>query len=483
MMSLTQILPEISLIVGVMLITLVGVFGQRVLSHKISYIFGLGVLIIAFYLNSNLFAGLSDGKYTKLTNVSYLVLSFRSVILIFGFLALLMIKGLSEKYQNLQKFEVNILVVIAILGALVMVSANDLLTLYIGAELQSLSLYCLTALNKNSEKASEAAMKYFILGAIASGVMLFGMSLIYGYSGTIEFSTISEMYSGDISGLVIPPAFMVGLVLVLSAFLFKVAAVPFHVWSPDVYEGATLPITGFFASVPKAAGVFVIVKFIILDFSVWFDELSQIIVIVTIASMFLGSLAAIKQTEFKRLIAYSSIANVGFILTGLLGNNSGSISATFIYVIIYGISILGAFAVVSMLNAERAGDHYALNIFKGLGKSHPVIALSLAAILLSMAGIPPLAGFFAKFVIIKELVNSEFFVMSGLLVIASVISAYYYLKIIKLMYFDDSDSIIQVNYYPCSAAIATIAVVLIIALVFLPSSITNFAEVNASYFQ
>ncbi len=324
------------------------------------------------------------------------------------------------------------LIVLATTGMFVMVSANDLIALYLGLELQSLALYVLAAIKRDSARATEAGLKYFVLGALASGLLLYGASLIYGFTGTVSFTGIAASLGGGEASLGV----IIGLVFLLAGLAFKISAVPFHMWTPDVYEGAPTPVTAFFAAAPKVAAMALLVRAVISGFPAITTEWQQIIVFIAIASMILGAFAAIGQRNIKRLMAYSSIANMGFALVGLAAGSEAGVRGVVIYMAIYLTMTLGTFAFIL---AMRRGDQMVENIddLAGLATNNPMWAFILAMLMFSLAGIPPLAGFFAKFYVFMAAIEAGLYVLAVIGVLASVVGAYYYLRIVKIMYFDE----------------------------------------------
>ena len=323
------------------------------------------------------------------------------------------------------------LVLLATTGMMMMISANDLISLYVGLELQSLALYVVAAFERDSARSAEAGLKYFVLGALSSGMLLYGASLVYGFTGSTDFATIaaSVQPSGANLGLIF------GLVFLMAGFAFKISAVPFHMWTPDVYEGAPTPVTAFFAAAPKLAAMALTVRALITAFPAVTVQWQQIGVFLSIASMALGSFAAIGQTNIKRLMAYSSIGHMGFALVGLAANNQAGVGGVAIYLAIYLAMTLGTFACIL---AMRRGGRMVEDIdqLSGLSRTSPTMAFLLAMLLFSLAGIPPLAGFFAKFYVFLAAIHSGLYVLAVIGVLLSVVGAYYYLRIVKIMYFD-----------------------------------------------
>lgn len=327
-----------------------------------------------------------------------------------------------------------VLVLFSVLGMLLMVSANSLLSVYMALEMSSLALYVLASFERDHAKSSEAGLKYFVLGALASGMMLFGMSLIYGFAGTIGFESLAQLFA--VPGMAVSKGVVVGLVLVIVGFCFKISAVPFHMWTPDVYEGAPTPVTAFFATAPKLAALALLTRLLLHPFGHVLAQWQQVIVFVSLASMLIGALAAIMQSNIKRLLAYSSIGHAGFMLMGLTAGNAASAQAVLIYMGVYIFMSAGAFGCVL---AMRRGGHYVENIkdLSGLARTQPALAMALTVFMFSMAGIPPLAGFFGKMYAVLAAVNGGLAWLAAIGVATSVIGAYYYIKIVKIMYFDE----------------------------------------------
>jgi NADH-quinone oxidoreductase subunit N len=333
---------------------------------------------------------------------------------------------------NMAKFEYPILILFAAIGMMMMISANDLISLYMGLELQSLSLYVVAAINRDDAKSSEAGLKYFVLGALSSGMLLYGASLVYGFTGTTSFVGIAAALTANGSSLGI----VFGLVFIIAGLAFKVSAVPFHMWTPDVYEGAPTPVTAFFASAPKIAAMALFVRVMVGPFNHVVSDWQQIIVLISILSMALGAFAAIGQTNIKRLLAYSSIANMGFALVGLAAGTQEGVQGVITYMLIYVLTTLGVFACV--LAMRRAGKQVeTIADLAGLGRTHKGLAFVFSMLMFSLAGIPPLAGFFGKLFVFMAAVKAGLWLLAILGVIASVIGAYYYLRVIKTIYFDE----------------------------------------------
>ncbi|MDB5376524.1 MAG: NADH-quinone oxidoreductase subunit [Rubritepida sp.] len=346
-------------------------------------------------------------------------------------LGLLLALDWNEK-EGLSRFEFPVLVLFATVGMMAMISANDLMSLYLGLELLSLPLYVLAAFDRDNPRSAEAGLKYFVLGALASGMLLYGASLVYGFAGTTNFDRLADALSAEAG---ISAGVIVGIVFVIAALAFKIAAVPFHMWTPDVYEGSPTPVTAFFASAPKVATIALLVRILSGPFGDVIAQWQQVVVLTAILSMVLGAFAAIGQKNVKRLMAYSSIGHVGFILMGLAVGGETGLRGVLVYMAIYIAMNIGAFAVlVAMRRNGRAVE--GVDDLAGLGRTDPAMALAMAIFMFSMAGIPPLAGFFAKIYVLLPAIEQGFWAMAVIGVLSSVVSAYYYLRIVKVMYFD-----------------------------------------------
>jgi NADH-quinone oxidoreductase subunit N len=330
------------------------------------------------------------------------------------------------------RFEYGVLVLLATVGMMMMISANDLISLYVGLELQSLALYVIAAFDRDNARSSEAGLKYFVLGALSSGMLLYGASLIYGTTGTTNFSAIAQALAGGEAGL----GLLFGLVFLISGLAFKVSAVPFHMWTPDVYEGAPTPVTAFFAAAPKVAAMALFTRAMLAPFSTIAADWQQIIVFISIASMALGSFAAIGQRNIKRLLAYSSIGHMGFALIGLAAASPDGILGVILYMAIYMVMTLGAFACVLAMRRQH-GAVENVDDLSGLARTNKLMAFVLAMLMFSLAGIPPLAGFFAKYFVFTAAIKANLVTLAVIGVITSVVGAYYYLRIVKVMYFDE----------------------------------------------
>ena len=425
--NLNILLPEIFLTLSIFSILMIGVF----IKNSFNLIFNLTSLIIlltiAIILNSS-------NNVEKIFLESFTRDSFSNFFKILILVSSLFVLNSSKNFildKKLAKFEYPIIILLSILGMFFMVSSNDIILFYLGLELQSLSLYILASIDRDNLKSSESGIKYFVLSALSSGLLLYGCSLLYGFTGTTNFDLIAGELAKENTGAVF------AMVFILVGLAFKVSAVPFHMWTPDVYEGAPTSITSYFAVVPKVAGLAVLIKFMHIPFSKILVEWQTIIIFLSIASMILGAVAAIGQKNIKRLLAYSSIGHIGYALAGVATGVISGYESAIVYISIYVVMNLGAFSCVYLLKKD---GEYKENIsdLSGISKKHPILAISFLVILFSLAGIPPLGGFFAKFYVFTAVVEQQMYALAIIGLLTTVISAFYYLKIIKTIYFDDS---------------------------------------------
>jgi len=426
--DLMPALPEILLAVSAMVLLMFGVFSSERATTAIT---GMAVAVLVVAAGIFVFVPVSGetfgGAFVQDSFARYL----KILTLIGSALAIAMSVAYARR-EKFERFEYPILIILATLGMMMMISANDLISLYLGIEMQSLSLYVVAAINRDSSRSTEAGLKYFVLGALSSGMLLYGASLVYGFTGHTSFAGIAQALSGHGTSL----GLIFGLVFVIAGLAFKVSAVPFHMWTPDVYEGAPTPVTAFFAAAPKIAAMAVFIRIVMTAFEPVTPDWQQIVVFISIASMVLGAFAAIGQNNIKRLMAYSSIGHMGFALVGLAAGSSAGVKGVIIYLSIYLAMTLGAFACILAMR-RRDGMVEDISELSGMARTHPVIAFLLAAILFSLAGIPPLAGFFAKFYVFLAAMEAGLYMLAIIGVLASVVGAYYYLRIVKIMYFDE----------------------------------------------
>ncbi|MEQ9116341.1 MAG: NADH-quinone oxidoreductase subunit N [Rickettsiales bacterium] len=479
--DLSVLFPEFILSSVAVLIILLGVFLKKLKLEKF-YLYVMAVsLVVALSFSISDFGASHVYLFNNMVESNPIKQLLKIIILGLSVFTAILLIGSSEKYREIRKFEFSSLCIFSICGSLLILSANNLIILYLGLEIQSLCLYVLATFARKNHKSSEAGVKYFILGSIASAVLLFGMSFMYGYSGTVNFTEMQKIYSALLTtnGSEVPIGFIIGFVLVIIGLLFKASAFPFHIWVPDVYQGSQLPVTAFFSIIPKVTSIFILLDFLVVNFSMWKASWSPIIMFVSVLSMFIGAFGAMIQKNMKRLLAYSSIGNVGFMIVALVSSSGHSLGSVIIYAVIYGIMNIGMFALLNIV--QKKHEDYNISIFTGLAERHPMLAFSFAVILLSMAGIPPLAGFFAKFFVIKSLIVSDMYAIATVTLLASVISSFYYLKIIKSMYFETAEnSDHAISIVPETMFIATFAVVANMFLVFTPSSIINFTSLQIS---
>tara|TARA_B100002052_G_scaffold291153_1_gene310770 strand:- start:4478 stop:5890 length:1413 start_codon:yes stop_codon:yes gene_type:complete len=427
MYELKFIIPEIFLSITIFTLLIFGVFKK----NSFEIIYRLTILTI-FSLILIILTG--ENQSAKIFSESFVVDKFslysKFLILVSCFFVLLISKKYIIDIKN-DKFEYPIIILLSILGMFIIVSSNDLILFYLGLELQSLALYILASIDRDNIKSSEAGIKYFVLSALSSGLLLYGCSLVYGFTGSTNFDQIALMTVDFNTGIIF------GMVFIIVGLAFKISAVPFHMWSPDVYEGSPTSVTSFFSVVPKIAGVSIFIKFMYLPFREILTEWQYILVFMSIASMILGAVAAIGQKNIKRLMAYSSIGHIGYAIAGIAAGSENGFKSTMVYISIYVVMNIGAFACILLM---KRGNKYVEEIdeLSGLSKNHPLISLGLLIILFSLAGIPPLAGFFAKFYIFMAVIESEMYTLAIIGLVTTVVSAFYYIRIIKVMYFDDA---------------------------------------------
>ena len=369
------------------------------------------------------------------------------VLTLVGSMVTLIMSREFARQEKFDKFEYPVLVLLATLGMMLMIAANSMIALYLGLELQSLALYVVAAINRDSLRSTEAGLKYFVLGALSSGMLLYGITLVYGYTGSIGFQEIAAALTGADRQL----GLVFGLVFVLAGLAFKISAVPFHMWTPDVYEGAPTPVTAFFAAAPKMAAMALFVRVTVGAFEPIALDWQQIVAFISIASMVLGAFAAIGQSNIKRLMAYSSIGHMGYALVGLAANSEAGVRGVAIYMLIYMVMTLGTFAVILAMRRNNANVEE-ISELSGLSATNPVMATILTILMFSLAGIPPLAGFWGKWYVFLAAIDAKLYALAVIGVLASVVGAYYYLRIIKIMWFDEPVAAFQ----PMSVELRTV---------------------------
>ncbi len=453
MIDINYIFPEIFISISLMLILLIGVFKKK--SSLLVY----NLTIISLLILLALLINLSPLPNASIFRSSYLIdnlSNFMKIITIGSAIFVFLTSSKYIKLINILKIEYPVLILSSILGMMVMISSNDLIVFYMGLELQSLALYVLASFNRENLLSSESGLKYFILSALSSGILLYGCSLVYGFSGSTNYNIIAENILNANNGLTF------GLVFILVGLAFKISAVPFHMWAPDVYEGSPTSVTIFFAILPKIAALTVIIRFLYVPFVNIIDQWQMIIIFLSIASMIFGAIAAIGQNNLKRLIAYSSIGHMGYALAGISTGSNEGVQSSIIYIFIYLIMNISFFSCLFML---RRNDKYYENIddLSGISKNHPILSICLLITLFSLAGIPPLAGFFAKFYIFLAVIEKQMYFLAIVGLLSTVVAAFYYLRIIKKMYFDEEKEKYDLNHnfgLKLSLTISTIFILL-----------------------
>ena len=462
MNNLNIILPEIFIALSIMFLLILGVFKKN--SSQLTFNLSLFVVLITTIITVN--ETFSINRITLFNEsivIDYMASFMKIITLIVSFLVLIISSNYLKSYR-IFKIEYPILVLSSVLGMMIMISSNDLIVFYMGLELQSLALYVLATFNRNQLKSSEAGLKYFVLSALSSGLLLYGCSLIYGFSGSTNFDIIANQLNSNEYVLTF------GIVFILVGLAFKISAVPFHMWAPDVYEGSPTSVTLFFSIVPKIAALTVFIRFLYVPFLNLIDQWQMIIIFLSIGSMIFGAIAAIGQTNLKRLIAYSSISHIGYALAGLATGSNEGIQSSIIYISIYVVMNLAFFSCLLML--KRKEQYFeSIDDLSGLSKNHPILSLSLLIVLFSLAGIPPLAGFFAKFYIFKAVLEQSMFFLAIVGLLSTVIAAFYYLRIIKIIYFDKEKEKYDSDHSMWLKFSLTFSTVLILMYFIFPSQI------------
>jgi NADH-quinone oxidoreductase subunit N len=434
--DLMPALPEIFLALSGMALLIFGVFRGEGATRLVSYLAVLSLVVAGFLVLRVVPA--QAVTFSGLFVVDGFAAFMKLLVLLSTALAVIMSLGFIEREQ-MARFEYPVLFLFATVGMLMMISANDLMSLYVGLELQSLSLYVVAAFRRDTVRSSEAGLKYFVLGALSSGMLLYGASLVYGFAGTTSFEHLAELFAGGQEPSI---GVIIGIVFVSAGIAFKISAVPFHMWTPDVYEGAPTPVTAFFAVAPKIAAIAMFIRVLVGPFGDLVAQWQQIVVVMAVLSMALGSFAAINQSNIKRLMAYSSIGHIGYALVGLAAGSQEGVAGIMIYMAIYIAMNVGTFAIILCMRVNGRMVE-GIQDLAGLSKTHPMMALALVIFMFSMAGIPPLAGFWGKFYVFMAAVNAELYTLAVIGVLTSAVAAYYYLRIIKIMYFDEPAEVLD----------------------------------------
>lgn len=483
--QIDTILPEFILIAGAMILLMLGVFKSRASSFAVTRFTCLGtiafllvalvIVMLRYNQESVAFSGMIDNfAFTSFIKSLILIAAIVSIAMFFA----------ENKASKVMSFEMPILAMISIAGMMFVVSSNSLIALYVSLEIMSLPLYLMAASDRNNSRSSEAGLKYFILGSLSSGLFLFGASLIYGYTGQIGYDELIKYFAlsiGESDSINIPVGVMVGLVFITVAVCFKVSAVPFHMWTPDVYQGAPTVVTAFFAAAPKIAGLALFVRLMLDPFGVLYEQWIQILVFISMASMIVGGFGAIMQRSIKRLLAYSSIGHIGFALTGLVSGDAAGIQGLFVYISIYASMVVGTFALLLMLREGQTELHN-IEELAGLSRQKPAVAAMMAVLMLSQAGIPPLAGFFAKFYVLLPVIKQQLFGLALVFVLMSVISAFYYLRVVKVMYFDTVNEKMKFNDCKVLYLLAMLSVLFNLLFIFSPTELLILGERAAVIF-
>ena len=460
------VIPEIFLSLSLMFLLLFGVFKK----NGSSFVYNLSIIVLI--ISVPLILNVPSGEEFLIFNDSYKVdylSNFIKLLIVISTLFVLLTSAQYLKSIKIYNVEYPILILSSILGMMVMVSSNDLIVFYVGLELQSLALYVLASFDRDNVLSSESGLKYFVLSALSSGLLLYGCSLVYGFSSSTNFSQISINYEQSAQGIIF------GMVFILVGLAFKISAVPFHMWAPDVYQGSPTSVTLFFAILPKIAALTVFIRFLYTPFSNLIDQWQTIIIFLSIASMLFGAVAAIGQKNLKRLIAYSSISHMGYALAGLTTGTNEGIQSSVCYISIYIVMNLAFFSCIFML--KRENKYYEkIEDLSGLSKNHPLLSFSLLIVLFSLAGIPPLAGFFAKFYIFMAVIEQSMFFLAIVGLMATVIAAFYYLRIIKVIYFDNEVERYDTNHSIGLKLSLIITTSLILIYFIYPNSLIDFVS-------
>jgi NADH-quinone oxidoreductase subunit N len=473
-LDVSPALPEIVLACAAMALLLIGVFRGEGSTRLVSWL-SVAVLLGIMVLTGIFGVPRRAGFYGAFVTDPFAVF-MKALVLLGSAVSIILALRYNEEHR-IARFEFPVLILLATTGMMVMVSADDLITLYLGLELQSLSLYVVASFDRDSVRSTEAGLKYFVLGALASGMLLYGASLIYGFAGTTSFAGLAKLFAGG--GGAPSNGLIIGLVFVTVGLAFKVSAVPFHMWTPDVYEGAPTPVTAFFSVAPKIAAIALFVRFMIEPFGGLVLEWRQVIVFLSVASMVLGAVAAIAQTNIKRLMAYSSIGHVGYALIGLAAASPAGIRGVLVYIAIYLFMNLGTWTVILCMRQEgRMLED--ISDLSGLGRSQPGLALALGIFMFALAGIPPTAGFFSKLYVFLAAIDANLIGLAVIGVVASVVGAFYYLRIVKVMYFDEPLIAFDRPLSPELKGVLLVTVLLTMFFILWPDPIVGGAETAAA---
>ncbi len=465
--------PELLLACSAMAALMLGVFQGRAAASRVLWFSVIVLVVVAL----TVLVGEPKGSAFDGLFIDDGFGDFMKLLLLIGAVLVLIMSHHYLELEQAHRFEYSVLVLFAVLGMMIMVASNDLLTLYLGLELQSLSLYVVAAIRRDNARSSEAGLKYFVLGALSSGLLLYGISMVYGFAGATSFQALGQLLAAE--GTEPSTGLIVGLVFVCAGLAFKVSAVPFHMWTPDVYEGAPTSVTAFFAVAPKIAAIALFVRVLMGPFYELADAWQQIIVFASIASMVLGAFAAIAQENIKRLMAYSSIGHIGYALVGLAAGTPEGVSGVAAYMAIYLVMNVGTFACILCMR-QNGRMVEGVSDLKGISRTNPLMALALLIFMFSLAGIPPMAGFWAKFWVFKAAIAAELYGLAVIGVLASVVSAFYYLRIVKLMYFDEATEGLDKGVSRETGVIMLATSVAIILLFIMPGIILENAEAAAS---
>ena len=470
--DLVIVLPEIAIAIAGMVLLLLGTFLPQNSTRLVTWLCLL-VLALVLVLVWSVVPNARITAFGGLFITDQFSRFMKLLVLMGSGFAMAMSLGYVER-EHMARYEFPLLLLFATLGMMLMISANDLIALYLGLEMQSLALYVVAAFRRETVRSTEAGLKYFVLGALSSGMLLYGASLVYGFAGTTGFDGLAVVLKGD----EISAGVIVGLVFVAAGIAFKLAAVPFHMWTPDVNEGAPTPVTAFFAAAPKIAAMALFARVLLGPFGGLIGQWQQIVFVLSLASMLLGAFAAINQSNIKRLMAYSSIGNVGYALVGLTAGTEQGLRGVLIYMAIYLFMTLGTFAcILAMRRQGRMVEQIA--DLAGLSRSNPILALAFAMFMFSMAGIPPLAGFFAKYFVFLAAIQAHLYFLAVLGVLSSVVSAYYYWRIVRVMYFEDAVEGFDRPLDPTVAAVLAVSTAVITLFIFAPEVILGGAHLAA----